>query len=499
MSNGVDSLQILPKNISATRRLRVLIIVTVSSFLIIVCAGLYAMSQIAKDSSFLYRFQVAGLMDISVLFPHASSLKTTLLKHDRVSEWQTAEFREWDESLRYLKRFKRRYEEQWGTVHGTNPDAVRFRRDLVQSGQAYLMDDEARALREFSRAMSVLVETTPSNENYDVATANVLALQNALIALMNINSKYVAAEYLLLSDRAKNFRIFGVTVSVLAMIVTILLAIGVQQAIVPRLGRLVDKVRLFQKTGANEKWVDKGDDEIAVLANAVDAGFSAIENREKDRERFLAIAAHELKTPITSIYGYSSYLSSHPDDLEQRERAIEVINRQSWRLSRLIEDLFLAVKAHTGQLPFRPQSVELAQLVKKAAHEVEPFVLNQRIEIDAPNRVFVLGDDTLLSHALWSFLSQASTLSGGMEPLNVVVERRGIFAFIVISLVKTSLTTESLQILFSPFHSMEFEGRAGSRSGMGLYLCKEIVKLHNGHLSAFVDGDEAFLRMELPA
>lgn len=492
-------MRLFPENTSAMRRLFILVIVTIASYAIILSVSLYSMRKIAKDSSYLYRFQVMSIMDIASVYPDASALKTALLQNDQVSEWRAREFREWDEALRHLRRFQKRYTEQWETANGTNPDAARFRQDLIDNGQIYLLEDESAALREFSRAMSVLSESAPNNANYHVISSNVIALQKSLVALMSVNSKFASADFLILSERARQFRMFAITVSLLAMLVAILLCISVQRAIVPRVNRLVEKVRRFQETGVNEKFVDPGDDEIAVLANAIDAGFCAIENREKDRERFLAIAAHELKTPITSIYGFSSYLSKHSDDVEQRERAIEVINRQSWRLSRLVEDLFLAVKARSGQLRFRPESVELSSLVKKAAQEVEPFVLKQLIQVNAPHKVFVLGDETLLSHALWAFLSQASTLSGGTEPLLVTVERRGTFAFIVVTLPETNLTTESLQVLFSPFHSVEFEGQTSPRASMGLYLCKEIVKLHNGHLNAFVDGGEAFLQMELPA
>src|SRR6185295_4966830 len=114
-------------------------------------------------------------------------------------------------------------------------------------------------------------------------------------------------------------------------------------------------VRNFQETGKHERIGDTGHDDIAVLANALDAGFTAIASREREREQFLSIAAHELKTPVTSIHGYSSLLVNHPPRAVDVERALKSINRQSWRLSRLIDALFLAIKARTGKLDFEPK------------------------------------------------------------------------------------------------------------------------------------------------
>jgi hypothetical protein len=97
---------------------------------------------------------------------------------------------------------------------------------------------------------------------------------------------------------------------------------------------LIDRVRQFQDTGVHERIGNMGNDAIGVLANALDAGFAAIANRMREREEFFSIAAHELKTPLTSIQGYSSLVMSRPEAGPLLFRALEVINRQSWRMSR---------------------------------------------------------------------------------------------------------------------------------------------------------------------
>ncbi len=488
----------LKNNPSVMRRLLLLVVATIVSYAVILGVGLYCMRQIAKDSSFLYRFQLVSIEEIATAYPETSNLRTVLLA-SAPDQWGYRDYYAWEHSLSKLRNFQERYDDQWRTVQGVTEDARRFRADIAESGQSHLLSEESQAFGDFNRELATLDDVPLKESNVVSLTENILNIQRALVSLLGVNSKYASAAHLILSERANLYRIFAVIVSLVSVVLTTILCFNVRSAIAPRIHRLVEKVRHFQERGVNEKIQDTGDDEIAVLANAIDAGFSAIENREKDRERFLAIAAHELKTPITSIYGFSSFLVEHPEEVDERNRAVEVINRQSWRLSRLVEDLFLAVKARSGQLRFRPESVELTSLLKKAAQEVEPFLLKQEIEVNENEKIFVLGDETLLSHALWSLLSQASTLSGATEPLKVNVQRQGTFASIVINLSESNLTDESMQVLFTPFHSVEFEGQVGARASMGLYLCREIVKLHNGRLNAYVGGGGTYLQMELPA
>src|SRR5262249_60816974 len=158
---------------------------------------------------------------------------------------------------------------------------------------------------------------------------------------------------------------------------TLMMGLLVRRAIAPRIRRLVGKVHQFRDLGVIDKIVDTGDDEIAVLGNALDAGFSAISARDRERDQFLAVAAHELKTPITSIHGFAAVLAAHPHDHMVADRAIEIISRQSWRLSRLVEHLFLAMRMRAGEITFEPKPFDLSALVVRSVSEIKSFFAGQ--------------------------------------------------------------------------------------------------------------------------
>jgi K+-sensing histidine kinase KdpD len=241
-------------------------------------------------------------------------------------------------------------------------------------------------------------------------------------------------------------------------------------------------VHQFRDLGVIEKIVDSGDDEIAVLGNALDTGFSAIAARDRERDQFLAVAAHELKTPITSIHGFASVLATHPTDQTIVDRAVDSITRQSWRLSRLVEHLFLAMRVREGEFKFEPSPFDYSALVLRSAAEIKPFFPDQVFTCDVEEAVTILGDEALLEHAIWSLFTCASALSSGERPLEIALHASETHARLTIDVLGANLSAQDIQALFVPFGSIEYEKRSGVRAAAGLYLCHKIVQVQCGQL-----------------
>jgi signal transduction histidine kinase len=247
-----------------------------------------------------------------------------------------------------------------------------------------------------------------------------------------------------------------------------------------RIRNLAAYVRRFQDSGKLERIGDPRSDYISVLANAIDAGFTAIASRERERAQFIAIAAHELKTPVTTIQGYASFLATHPLTPEA-PRALQVIHRQAWRLSRLIEALFLAVRARSGSLRFEPRPLNMSMLVRRVLREMEPFLSKKAFVSRIAENISILGDEALLEHALWCLFTCAVALAPDEQPIQVSLVRQE-KASLTVDIEPSGVPVGEVQNLFLPFHSLQYETVDGLRSPIGLYLCREIVRVHNGQL-----------------
>src|SRR5262249_19220217 len=129
--------------------------------------------------------------------------------------------------------------------------------------------------------------------------------------------------------------------------------------------------------------------------------------------------AHELKTPVTSIYGYSSLLVGQTILLNHMKGPLEAIHRQSWRLSRLIDALLLTGKARAGPLRFEPKPFYMSELIELVLGEMEPLFTKHKFERQIDRDITVLGDEILLEHALWCLFASAAAFSKEDSPLHV--------------------------------------------------------------------------------
>jgi K+-sensing histidine kinase KdpD len=110
-----------------------------------------------------------------------------------------------------------------------------------------------------------------------------------------------------------------------------------------------------------------------------------------------------------------------------------------------------------------------------------------------------LGDEPLLEHAIWSLFTCASAICPREKPLKVTLVSTRTHARLLVDVPDASVSFHDTESLFVPFGSIQYEDRSGIRAAMGLYLCKQIVQLHNGRLDVSDIGKAGVeFYMELP-
>jgi signal transduction histidine kinase len=321
------------------------------------------------------------------------------------------------------------------------------------------------------------------------------SIRASLVELLQINSQLgeIAQEASQRLGRA--IVLVMAAIGIGGVLSALLLGLHVRRAIVPRLKALVNNVRQFQELGVSTPIGDPGRDEIATLNHALDFGFAAISDRERDRERFLSVAAHELKTPISNIQGLAQAALALPD----RDRALNVIDKQTRRLGRLVEDLFLASRARSGQLPFVPAPGVLANVVEEVVTDFRSVNPALEVKLEVANPAPLLLDAALVSHALWTMLSYGAARVPGAGAIAVSVRLSDAHADVEVRPRGPAFTTDELQAVFAPFTALQYEA-TGQRTALGLYLCREVARLHAGSVSAYNDlEDHPVLKLELAA
>ncbi len=240
--------------------------------------------------------------------------------------------------------------------------------------------------------------------------------------------------------------------------------------------------RLVELREANQQLVLSALDARQLLAAAEQA-----RARQKD---FLAVAAHELRNPLSSISLAWSMLARPEDKDAARTQAI--VGRQVMHMQRLIDDMLDLARARSGKLRLVRRKVDLAGLVEEVVFTCSPAMEKRRqhFSVRMPPRVPELEGDALrLAQVFSNLLVNACKFTPEGGRIDLVVEPTGDSVIVAVSDSGIGITAEAMPDVFEPFvqdrHAIGF---SGTGLGIGLTVVRELVEAHGGTVTASSDG-----------
>jgi signal transduction histidine kinase len=457
--------------VSVGRRLAALLGVQAATAAVLLAVAFAGYGRLASDLGFMRRYVLSPIEGISQAMDAAAQLKLSAeaaIEHPP----DLALMQQWN---RDVGVFLETYRTDWAVADNASEDALRFRLDLERAKRADLQADEKGAMNAAGRCLERIdagLASAGSNARGAAAVeSDARDLRTALRHLLQVNVAFMDVESAAIMRRSRQSSWWMTVVGLAGLAGSLALGLHVHRAIAPRIRRLVQEVQRFKQIGVHQRVLEEGRDEIAILANALDAGFAAIAARDRDRERFLAIVAHELAL-------------SRPENAPVRARALDLVRSHASRLGRLIDDLLLAASTRSGALPFRPQSIDASALTQKVAAEVTIIVPARRFEVHVSDGRHLLADEHLLTQAVWTLLMYAAAVAETGCVITVRLESEGARLRLEVSFDAPSVPAEEIERAFAPFAAIQYEGGSGIRSAVGLFLCREIARVHGGSLVA---------------
>jgi signal transduction histidine kinase len=236
-----------------------------------------------------------------------------------------------------------------------------------------------------------------------------------------------------------------------------------------------------------------GERELASTAALASQATVAVENarlianlREADRLKaeFLSAAAHELKTPITSISGWTQILMAKGEHEPDGRRGLEVIQRQARRMTLLTEDLIKAVNLQPGEPALAPEWFDLSNLAEQLAQEQRELTAHFVFRVITPGPHQVRADASLIGEVIRRLLENAVRYSSAGD--TIVLEIRPVAGETVVSVRDqgVGITAERQSHVFEPFFEPVPSGSSGYQStvSLGLYVSKRVVSAHGGRI-----------------
>jgi signal transduction histidine kinase len=228
-----------------------------------------------------------------------------------------------------------------------------------------------------------------------------------------------------------------------------------------------------------------------------------LQELDQMKSDFIAITSHELRTPITAIRGFVNTLQRNQDRLspEQIGSFMQIIDRQSGRLARLVEDLLFVSRIEAGTIRFEAEHVDLARFIAEAAESFGPEG-RSRVRIDVqPAGAAARTDPHRLDQILRNLVENALKFSPSETQVDVEAQVRDDWFQLAVTDHGVGIPPEDLPRIFDRFHQAgQVMTREREGAGLGLYITKRLVEAMGGTISvASVPGQGSTFRIWLPA
>jgi signal transduction histidine kinase len=249
----------------------------------------------------------------------------------------------------------------------------------------------------------------------------------------------------------------------------------------------------------------RGDDEVGRLAEAFNQMAKDVGASQQTMKDLLANVSHELKTPLTSIQGFSQAILdgmvSSEDDVKEYSR---LVNEEANRMRALVDDLLLLSQLESGQVSMERGRVDIAQILTHTLERFQWAIREAGVEsgLHIDTLPEVKGDTRRLEQVFSNLLQNAvrHTPGGGVITISAKPAKDG---NVVVSVHNTGsfIPREDLARVFERFFQVDrARVRKGGSTGLGLSIVKEIVEAHGGSVRAVSSADRGTeFVVELPS
>jgi signal transduction histidine kinase len=232
-----------------------------------------------------------------------------------------------------------------------------------------------------------------------------------------------------------------------------------------------------------------GAPEVRALAEAFNEMSAQVRQSQQSQQDFLANVSHDLKTPLTSIQGFSqAIMDGAANDPKQ---AAKIIHEEAGRLNRMVVQLNDLARIQAGSLSMHINPIDMGQMTQAIAQRLE-IVAREKgltLNIESPTMPEIAGDGDRLAQVLTNLISNAInyTPSGGCVNVRTQVNNGGVE--IIVNDTGVGIPPADLPRIFERFYQVDKARGPRRGTGLGLAITQEIIHAHGGHISVTSAGE----------
>ena len=242
-------------------------------------------------------------------------------------------------------------------------------------------------------------------------------------------------------------------------------------------------------------------DEIGELTDTINNMSQKLAQTEKLQTEFISSVSHELRTPLTAITGWTETMAFDESMSEDSRKGLEIITRETSRLTKMVEDLLEFTRIQDGRFTLRMGEINLPELVEETLCTYSELFkqAGMTVSYDPPEEDYpnIPGDGERLKQVVLNLLDNACKYGRSGKKIDIALKRTEVSQGVSIRDYGPGVPPDELPKIKNRFYKGSSKERG---NGIGLAVCEEIVSRHNGKLMIYnAEGGGLLVTVTLPA
>ncbi|MBQ1967899.1 MAG: GHKL domain-containing protein, partial [Clostridia bacterium] len=209
---------------------------------------------------------------------------------------------------------------------------------------------------------------------------------------------------------------------------------------------------------------------------------------DESRKSFVANVSHELKTPMTTIGGFIDGILDGTIPPEEEKKYLGVVSNEVKRLARMVVSMLNLSKIESGEVPLSPVEYDIGKQVFETMLSFEKKIYENNIEIEGfeeINNVLIKADRDLVQQVLYNLLDNAVKFTPENGTIHIFASNDGKKTYVKIRNSGAGVAPEEISRIFERFYKVDKSRSYDVKGvGLGLYIVKTIINMHDGEISA---------------
>ncbi|MCA9918846.1 MAG: HAMP domain-containing histidine kinase [Anaerolineales bacterium] len=239
------------------------------------------------------------------------------------------------------------------------------------------------------------------------------------------------------------------------------------------------------------------------LENIVAERTQALQKALEEKDAFLAVLTHDMKSPLTSIHLNASMIKAYPHILEKKPHMIDAVLHSQETLTGIVNNILDLEKIQaTGELPLEKEVFELSALATNVFHVVQAQAEAKQIHfqlIGAERQIVVLADRRYMERVLHNLLNNAIKYTPPQGSVTAILSTKGRALFLQVQDSGYGIPAEEIPFVFDNFHRVSVHKKLAVGTGLGLAITKALVEAHDGRIEVMSEeGKGSLFTAHLP-